>query len=98
MLKQILTRPKFEGVVEAVHYTPEGYVKWVRAYERRGPTWSDHILIDRQTLIERIKNGERFFSGERKEYLASEFEIGQPIRCFKRKAAKSWLPAKPRKR
>ena len=82
MLKQILTRPKFEGVVEAVHYTPEGYVKWVRAYERRGPTWSDHILIDRQTLIERIKNGERFFSGERKEYLASEFEIGQPIRVL----------------
>ena len=82
MLKQIFTRPKYEGIVEAVRYTPEGYVKWVRAYERRGPTWSDHLLIDRHALIERIKKGDRFVSGERKEYLGSEFEVGQPIRVL----------------
>ena len=82
MLKRLMTRPKYEGVIEAVRYTPEGHVNWVRAYERRGPTWSDHILIERQPLIERIKRGERFFAGERREYLGSEFEIGKPIRVL----------------
>ena len=85
MLKRIFTRPKCDGVVEAVHYTPEGCVKWVRAYERRGPTWSDHLLIDRQTLIDRIKAGERFVSGKRKEYLGSEFELGKPIHVLETK-------------
>jgi hypothetical protein len=30
-------------------------------------------------LIERIKNGERFYSGERIQYKASEFRLGLPV-------------------
>ena len=28
---------------------------WVRAYERRGKIFSDHVLLERQALIERLK-------------------------------------------
>ncbi len=70
--------PKFDGVIEAVRYKG-GKIDVVRAYERRGPTFSDHILLDRKTLIERLENGKRFVTGQRKEYFASTFEVGKPV-------------------
>jgi hypothetical protein len=78
-----LSRPKSDGVVDAVHYTPEGKIDWVRAYERRGPTWSDNVLLDREMLIARLKAGKRFHVGQRVEFEASEFEIGEEIRLHK---------------
>lgn len=71
---------KFDGVVTAVHYNPQGSVIWVRAYERRGPTFSDHILLDRQVFIERLKAGKIYYAGKRIPLLASTFELGVPIR------------------
>jgi hypothetical protein len=71
---------KLDGVVEAVHYRPDGMVDWVRAYERRGPTFSDFTLLNRQALIERLKAGKRFYAGKRLIYLASTFEVSQPLR------------------
>lgn len=75
-----MARVKYDGVVEAVHYRPSGEIHWVRAYERRGPTFSDYVLIDRETLIRRIKEGRRYVSGKRLPYLASTFEISSPLR------------------
>jgi len=83
MLKSIFRRPTYDGVVEAVHYRDDGQVAWVRAYERRGPTWSDHVLLDRQTLIDRLNGGRRFFAGKRNEHWASEFEVSSPIKVVK---------------
>ena len=74
-----MAKVKFDGVVEAVHYQPDGQVAWVRAYERRGATFSDHVLIDRQNLIERLKRGKRFVVGRRLPYLASTFEVSTPL-------------------
>ncbi|KAA3645504.1 MAG: hypothetical protein DWQ07_13635 [Chloroflexi bacterium] len=85
MLKPIFSRPKYDGVVEAVHYEDDGQVAWVRAYERRGPTWSDHVLLDRQTLINRLKKGRRFYAGDRNEFQASEFEVSSRIKLVKTK-------------
>ncbi|MDH5506572.1 MAG: hypothetical protein OEZ02_05070 [Anaerolineae bacterium] len=73
---------KYDGVVEAVHYTPQGQIAWVRAYERRGPTWSDHVLIDRQTLVDRLQSGKRFYAGKRLEFQASEFDLGAPLKLL----------------
>jgi hypothetical protein len=70
--------PKFDGVIEAVRYKG-GRIDIVRAYERRGPTYSDRILLDRKTLIDRMQQGKRFVTGQRKEYLASTFEVGKPV-------------------
>ncbi len=70
--------PKFDGVIEAVRYKG-GKIDIVRAYERRGPTFSDCVLLDRKTLIERLQQGKRFVTGQRKVYLASTFEIGKSV-------------------
>jgi hypothetical protein len=69
---------QFDGVIEAVRYKG-GKIDVVRAYERRGPTFSDRVLLNRKRLIERIKQGRRFVTGERKEFMASTFEIGKSV-------------------
>jgi hypothetical protein len=74
-----MAKPKYDGVVEAVRYSGNGQVQWVRAYLRRGATWSDHVLIDRTTLIEQIKSGKRFVVGKRIPRLAGTFEVSTPI-------------------
>lgn len=74
---------KVDGVIEAAHYQ-NGQIMNVRAYERRDATFSDHILIDRQDLIERIKKGKKFLVGTRKELMASTFELGKPVQVLTR--------------
>ena len=74
---------KFDGVIEAVHYK-NGQIVAVRVYERRGATFSDHVLIDRKDLLERIKNGKQFVTGSRKELLASTFESRKPVQVVSR--------------
>jgi len=70
---------KFDGVIEAVHYHPDGQVAWVRIYERRGPTFSDLVLLDRNTLVDRLKAGKKFTGGRRLLLRASTFEFYQPV-------------------
>ena len=77
-----MPRQKFDGVVETVHYKLNGEVDWVRAYERRGPTFSDHLLIDRATLVQRLKEGKRYVVGCRIPRMASTFEVTQPLRLI----------------
>ena len=71
---------KFDGVIEAVRYNPEGQVALVRGYELRGVTYSDRILLDRTTLLGRIKDGKKFTIGQRKEFLGSTFEFGKAVK------------------
>ncbi len=70
---------KFDVVVEAVRYK-NGKIELVRVYERRGASFTDRILMDRKTLLEWLKDGKRFVTGQRKEYLASTFEVGKPLK------------------
>jgi hypothetical protein len=70
---------KLDGVIEAVHYK-NGQIMTVRAFERRGATFSDRVLIDRKELLERLKNGQKYVIGKRKEFLAGTFEVqGNPV-------------------
>jgi hypothetical protein len=78
-----MAKPKIDGVIEAVRYNPDGQINWVRAYLRRGPTYSDRILLDRQKLIELLKSGKSILSGVRVEQMASTFQIGKPVRLLK---------------
>jgi hypothetical protein len=77
-----MARSKIDGVVEAVHYSPGGQVNWVRAYLRRGPTFTDRLIIDRQTLIDHLRSGHRLFTGRRVPYEASTFELTKPLRLI----------------
>ncbi len=72
---------KFDGVIEAVRYKG-GKIEVVRAYERRGATFSDWVLLDRKSLLERLKRGKRFVTGQRREFWASTFEVGKPVRVL----------------
>lgn len=71
---------KFDGVIEAVRYNPDGQVALVRAYVLRGVTYSDRVLLDRESLVERLKAGKKFTTGQRKEFLGSTFEFGKPVK------------------
>lgn len=77
-----MAKPKFDGVIEAVRYKPDGQVDWVRAYLRRGPTFSDRVLLDRQTLIEHLKSGKRYLAGKRVRLMASTFEVSEPLQVL----------------
>ena len=68
---------KFDGVIEAVRYRG-GKIDLVRAYERRGATFSDHILLDRAGTA-RPPEGKHFVTGQRTPLLASTFEVGKPV-------------------
>lgn len=75
---------KFDGVVEAVRYK-NGQVEVVRAFERRGAAFSDRVLIPRKELLERLKKGQKFVIGRRKEFLAGTFEIqDEPLKIINR--------------
>lgn len=74
---------KMDGVIEAVRYK-NGQIVMVRAYERRGSSFSDHVLIERKDLLELLKKGKKFVTGSRKELLASTFESGKPLQVVSR--------------
>ena len=73
---------KIDGVIEAVRYE-NGQIVYARAYERRGPTFSDRVLLDRSGLIERLNKGKIFTTGQRKESWASTFELGKSVQLVK---------------
>jgi hypothetical protein len=75
-----MAKIQYDGVIEAVRYKPNGEVDWVRAYERRGAIFSDYVLIDRQTLIQRLKKGKRYVAGVRLPYLGGTFEVSSPLK------------------
>ena len=77
-----MSKPKIDGVVQAVHFQPNGQVGWVRAFLRRGPTFTDYILLNRQTLIQNLKEGKKYWIGKRIPQLASTFEVTQPLRVL----------------
>lgn len=73
---------KIDGVIEAVRYK-NGQIVMVRAYERRGATFSDRVLIDRKGLVEKLQKGGQFFTGSREDLLASTFKTGREILLVK---------------
>jgi len=83
-MKGFMARSTFDGVIEAVRYKPDGQVDRVRAFLRRGPTFSDHIMLNRSTLIEHLKSGKRYLTGKRISLMASTFEVGKPLRLVEK--------------
>jgi hypothetical protein len=73
---------KIEGVIEAVRYK-NGQLRLVRAYERRGATFSDRVLLERKTLLLRLQKGQQYLTGSREEFYASTFKIGKPVLIVK---------------
>jgi hypothetical protein len=65
----------YDGVIEAVRYSPDGRLSVARVYERRGPSFSDRILLDRDELIKRLESGEKYVVGKRIPRMPGTFEV-----------------------
>ena len=75
---------KFDGIIEAVRYK-NGQIEVVRAFERRGATFSDRIMLTRAELLERLKKRQKIVVGKRKEFLASTFDAQEkPLQLVNR--------------
>jgi hypothetical protein len=77
-----MAQRKIDGVVEAAHYQPDGKLAWVRAYVRRGPTFSDRVKLNRDELIAQLQAGKQFYVGQRVKLKASTFDVGSPMRLL----------------
>lgn len=75
---------KFDGVIEAAHYSRRGQIEFVRAYERRGFGFSDRVLLDRKTLLERLKARKHFVTGARRQFWGGTFERGREVQLVTR--------------
>lgn len=65
---------KLDGLVDSVRYGADGSVVAVRMYERRGPTYSDWKIVNRDELVKRLKKRQRIAAGDRKRFMASTFQ------------------------
>jgi hypothetical protein len=75
-----MAEQRWDGVIETVHYAPNAQIDWVRAYERRGATYSDVVLLKREALIRKIQSGRKFASGRRMPNLAGTFTALEAVR------------------
>jgi len=75
-----MAKQKYDGVIEVVRYTPEGQITLVRAYERRGATFSDRLLWTRAELVERLKAGQKIVTASRTVFMASTFTEVSAVR------------------
>jgi hypothetical protein len=74
-----MPQKKIDGVIETVRYSPSGKLDMVRVYEKRGPTFSDLVLLSRDQLAQKLKAGKKFFVGKRIRLQASTFDISVPV-------------------
>jgi hypothetical protein len=84
---------KIDGVIEAVRFR-NGQILMVRAYERRGATFSDRVMIERKTLLERLRKGERYVVGERETLRASTFKLGPEVLVVEQDDRR-WIATRP---
>ena len=75
-----MSKQKIDGVIEAVRYFPDGNINLVRIYERRGVVFSDYILMDREKLMEHLKNGSCYYTGRRIKDMANKFDIDHHVK------------------
>jgi hypothetical protein len=74
-----MAKKRYDGVLEAAHFKPDGQLDWVRVYVRLGPIFSDRILMSRQDFIKELKAGKRYWVGERIHNMGGKFNVIQPV-------------------
>jgi hypothetical protein len=79
-----MAKIKYNGVVEAAHFKPDGQLDWVRVYERRFAVFSDCIILSREVFIKQLKAGKRYMIGERILNLGGKFNVTQPVRLLEK--------------
>lgn len=74
-----MAQKKYDGIIEAVRYSPDGQIDMVRVYQRRWLVYSDRVLMNRATLLAQLSQGKRFVTGQRTKYVGNVFETGKSV-------------------
>jgi hypothetical protein len=74
-----MAHQKYDGIIEAVRYQPNGQIDLVRVYKKRGFVFSDNLLMDRPALIDELSRGKKYVTGQRQIYVANIFVTGKSI-------------------
>jgi hypothetical protein len=74
---------KIDGVVEAVRYTADGKVDFVRVYERRGPAFGDRVLLKRDAFAAVLRTKKRYAAGKLVPSMGATFDTGAEVRLVK---------------
>lgn len=74
---------KSDYVIEAVHYQSDGWIDYVRLYERRGSSYSDCVLRKREKLVQILKSRKVVHTGRRISGLASTFQLDSQVKLDK---------------
>lgn len=75
-----MAKKKIDAVLESVRLEEDGQLQWARIYERRGIIFTDHFLVDREQLVQRLKSGKKIFTGKRQPKMGSVFDTFDEIR------------------
>lgn len=78
-----MAKNQFDGILEAVRLDQNDQLVLAKIYEKRGVVWSDHFLVKREDLINRLKNGQVFLVGTRKYKLGSSFDTKETVKLVK---------------
>jgi hypothetical protein len=74
-----MSKINYDGVLEAVHFKPDGQLDWVRVYERRGAVFTDRVMLSRDAFIKQLKAGKSYMVGERIPNLGGKFTVTLPV-------------------
>ncbi len=79
-----MAKIKYDGVLEAAHYKPDGQLEWVRVYQRLGAIFSDRIILSREAFIKQLKAKKRYMVGERIYNYGAKFTVSQRVRLVEK--------------
>jgi hypothetical protein len=79
-----MAKDKFDSVVEAIRIDDDGQLVLARLYDRRGVVFSDHKLVKRDQLINRLKEGQTILCGSRILFKGSKFDTGKTLHLVER--------------
>jgi hypothetical protein len=74
-----MAKSNYDGVLEAVHFNPDGQLDWVRVYERRGAVFTDRLMLNRDAFIKQLKAGKSYMVGERIPNLGGKFNVTKTV-------------------
>ncbi|MBN1267014.1 MAG: hypothetical protein JXA25_16095 [Anaerolineales bacterium] len=76
--KTSTAKKKVDVILVAVKLSENGQMDFARGYLRRGPVWSDLVLLQREQLIERLQTGEKVYTGAETD-MVGDFEIHEQL-------------------
>ncbi len=74
-----MAKIKFDGVLEAAHFSSDGQLVWVRVYERENAGFTDRIILSRADFIKQLEAGKRYMLGERILNMGGTFNVSKPV-------------------